>query len=141
MKPSNRLGRWKRGGGVVRVAAGEHETAPFVLRSNVTLELAEGAVLLASTNRADYPMPPGSKYFIFAEGASNVSIRGKGCIAGRGVVFREQEGLAGESQPQQLPVLMRFRVVATSGLKTLHIATAPPGAATSGTATASRCAA
>ena len=64
-----------RGGGVVRVEAGEHEVSPFVLRSNVTLELAEGAVLLASTNRADYPMPPGSKYFIFAEGATNVAIR------------------------------------------------------------------
>ncbi len=97
-----------RGGGVVRVEPGEHETAPFVLRSNVTLELAEGAVLLASTNRADYPMSPGSKYFIFAEGATNVTIRGKGCIDGRGGAFREQEGLAGESQPQQLPVLMRF---------------------------------
>ena len=97
-----------RGGGVVRVEAGEHEVSPFVLRSNVTLELAEGAVLLASTNRADYPMPPGSKYFIFAEGATNVAIRGKGCIDGRGGSFREQNGLDFASQPQQLPVLMRF---------------------------------
>ena len=97
-----------RGGGVVRVEAGEHEVSPFVLRSNVTLELAEGAVLLASTNCADYPMPPGSKYFIFAEGATNVAIRGKGCIDGRGGSFREQNGLDFASQPQQLPVLMRF---------------------------------
>ena len=77
-----------RGGGVVRVEAGEHEVTPFVLRSNVTLELAEGAVLLASTNRADYPMPPGSKYFIFAEGATNVSIRGKMPLRG----FRPARG-------------------------------------------------
>ncbi|MBP3406762.1 MAG: hypothetical protein J6N18_11715, partial [Kiritimatiellae bacterium] len=61
---------------------------PFVLRSNVTLELAEGAVLLASTNRADYPMSPGSKYFIFAEGATNVSIRGKVPLRG----FRPARG-------------------------------------------------
>jgi len=97
-----------RGGGVVRVAPGEHETRPFVLKSNVTVELAEGAVLLASTNRADYPMPPGSKYFIYAEGATNVAIVGRGAVDGRGWAFREQDGLDGASQPQQLPVLMRF---------------------------------
>ncbi|MBQ3746857.1 MAG: hypothetical protein II863_05555, partial [Kiritimatiellae bacterium] len=97
-----------RGGGVVRVEAGEHEVAPFDMKSNVTLELADGAILLASTNRADYPMPPGAKYFIFAESATNVAIIGKGCIDGRGGAFREQDGLDFASQPQQLPVLMRF---------------------------------
>ena len=97
-----------QGGGTVRVAEGDWESGPFVLKSNVTLELDEGARLFASTNRADYPMPPGEKCFIFAEYATNVAIVGKGVIDGRGGVFRERGGLAGESQPQQLPVLMRF---------------------------------
>ena len=43
-----------KGGGVVRVEPGEHETKPFELKSNVTLELANGATILASTNIADY---------------------------------------------------------------------------------------
>lgn len=96
------------GGGRVRVEAGEHETGPLMLKSNVTLDLAAGAVLLASTNQADYPMPPGEKCFVFAQNATNVAICGEGTVDGRGGVFRERSGLDGASQPQQLPVLMRF---------------------------------
>lgn len=96
------------GGGVVRVATGEREVRPFVLRSNVTLELAEGAVLLASTNIADYAAALGERCFVGAEDATNIAIVGRGVIDGRGAVFREIDGLKGESQPQALPVLMRF---------------------------------
>lgn len=95
------------GGGTVTVR-GERETRPFVLRSNVTLELVEGAVLMASTNLADYATQPGARCFIFAGNATNVSIIGKGVIDGRGSVFCERRGLEGESQPQDLPVLIRF---------------------------------
>ena len=97
-----------RGGGVVRVEAGEHETRPFALRSNVTLELAEGAVLLASTNIADYAAALGERCFVSAVGATNVAVVGAGVIDGRGAAFREISGMKGESQPQALPVLMRF---------------------------------
>ena len=61
---------------------------PGAKRAANEFEFASGAVLLASTNRADYPMPPGSKYFIFAEGATNVSIRGKVPLRG----FRPARG-------------------------------------------------
>ena len=97
-----------RGGGIVRVEAGEHETRPFVLKSNVTLELAEGAVLLASTNISDYAAGLGVRHFIYAECATNVAIVGKGIIDGRGGVFREMRGQRGEQQPRALPILMRF---------------------------------
>lgn len=97
-----------RGGGVVVVQAGMHETKPFVLKSNVTLSLEEGAVILASTNIADYAAAPGERCFIYAECATNVAIVGKGVIDGQGAVFKEIKGLKGESQPQMLPVLMRF---------------------------------
>lgn len=97
-----------KGGGTICVSAGEHEVRPFVLRSNVTLELAEGAALLASTNIADYAAAFGGRCFVGAEGATNVAIVGRGVIDGRGAVFREIGGLKGESQPQALPVLMRF---------------------------------
>ena len=53
------------GGGMVRVPSGEWEVKPFDLKSNVTLELAEGARLLASTNIADYATDGECPVFIF----------------------------------------------------------------------------
>ena len=98
----------KAGGGTVVVPAGEWETKPLILKSNVTLRLEKGATLLASTNIADYAEQAGARVFIFAADAKNVAIEGEGAICGRGGVFREKGGLKGESQPQMLPVLMRF---------------------------------
>ena len=97
-----------KGGGVVRIAPGEHEMKPFVLKSNVTLELADGAKILASTNIADYATDKGCPVFIYAEYATNVTIIGKGTIDGRGGVFKETAKLKGEDQPKTLPMLMRF---------------------------------
>ena len=98
----------ERGGGVVRVEAGEHEAKPLLVRNNVTLELSVGAVLLASTNISDYAVQEGGRCFIYAENVTNIAIVGRGTIAGRGWVFKERKGLSGASQPQQLPVMMRF---------------------------------
>jgi len=95
-------------GGVVRVEPGEHETKPFELKSNVTLELANGATILASTNIADYATRGECPVFIFADHATNIAIVGKGTIDGRGGGFRETAKLRGEDQPKTLPVLMRF---------------------------------
>ena len=98
-----------RGGGRVTISAGTWETRPFLLKSNVTLELAKGAVLCASTNMDDYAgMSHGDRYFIFAGNATNVAIVGRGVLDGRGWAFREKGKLPGESQPQALPVMMRF---------------------------------
>lgn len=97
------------GGGTVVVEKGEWVSKPFVLRSNVTLELKEGAVVSASTNLVDYAgMGDGQRYFVFAEDATNVAIVGKGVLDGQGWAFREVRKLPGESQPQKLPVMMRF---------------------------------
>lgn len=96
------------GGGTVRVPRGDHEVKPFVLKSNVTLALDEGARLLASTNIADYATALGSRCFVCAENATNVAIVGKGVLDGRGGVFREMKGQRGEQQPRALPLLMRF---------------------------------
>ena len=94
------------GGGVVRIGPGEIETGPIVMKSGVTLELAKGTTLLASTNLADYAA---THAFVYAEGAENFAIVGEGTFCGRGWAFREKEGLPGESQPSELvPVLMRF---------------------------------
>jgi len=97
-----------KGGGVVRVETGSHEVKPFVLKSGITLELADGATLLASTNIADYAMRGECPAFIYADHATNVAIVGKGTINGRGGGFRETAKLRGEDQPKTLPLLMRF---------------------------------
>ena len=56
------------GGGTVVLEKGEWVSKPFVLRSNVTLELKEGAVVSASTNLVDYAgMGDGQRYFVFSD--------------------------------------------------------------------------
>lgn len=96
-----------KGGGRV-VVRGICESRPLTLKSHVTLELAEGAVLMASTNLSDYATEPGSRCFIHADGAEDVAIVGTGSIDGRGYAFRETRKLDGASQPKSLPVMMRF---------------------------------
>jgi len=98
----------ERGGGTVCVPVGEHEVKPFVLKSNVTLEFAEGATIFASTNAADYAMDREVPAFIYAENATNVAIVGKGTIDGRGGVFREPKMKAPGVRMKVRPFLLRF---------------------------------
>ena len=74
----------QKGGGVVRVPAGEWLTPGVRLRDNVTLELAEGAKLVATTNLAEYASRTA---FIYAEDASHVALVGKGTVYGSGDQF------------------------------------------------------
>lgn len=96
------------GGGRVTVGSGEWESAPIVLKSGVELHFEDGAILYASTNIAEYSEADGKRVFLFAENADGVSVTGRGVIDGRGSAFEEKRGLPGESQPQSLPVLLRF---------------------------------
>ncbi|HNX03883.1 MAG TPA: glycosyl hydrolase family 28 protein [Opitutales bacterium] len=96
------------GGGKVVVPAGEHDFKPIRLKSGVTLRLEKGAVLLASTNVADYAVMDGAPVLIGAHDAADIAIEGEGVIDGRGHAFKDKEGRAGESQPVAAPVLMRF---------------------------------
>jgi len=68
------------GGGVVVVPRGTFLSGTLVLKSNVTLQLREGATILGSINPADYQ----HLAFILAEGQENISITGKGTIDGQG---------------------------------------------------------
>lgn len=85
----------QKGGGIVRIEKGTYVVGQLFLKSNVTLELAEGALLLASTNRADYSLKK-MRAFIGATGATNVTLRGKGIIDGRGraLVWDIMQGMA-----------------------------------------------
>lgn len=85
------------GGGTVLVPAGIWRTGTLRLKSHVTLELANGATLLGSTDIDDYPRirPAFRSYtdiyvyqsLIYAEDARHVAITGDGTIDGQGKTF------------------------------------------------------
>ena len=100
----------RSGGGEVIVPKGEWVTKPIVLKSNVTLKLEDGAVLLGSTNIADYARedcPDRSRALVSAEDAENVAVVGKGRFDGRGDSFHETYA-SGASQPRKTPMMMKF---------------------------------
>jgi polygalacturonase len=68
------------GGGTVQVPAGEYTVGTVQLRDNVTLHLEAGAILLASRQSADYVKD--SRALVFAEGAKDIGVTGKGTIDG-----------------------------------------------------------
>ncbi|MES1198660.1 MAG: glycosyl hydrolase family 28 protein [Pseudomonadota bacterium] len=84
------------GGGTVRLSSGDYVSGTIVLRSNVRLEVSQGARLVASTDLHDYPDHIAQRptvmdsnmgmnqSLIFAEGCENISICGRGEIWGRG---------------------------------------------------------
>lgn len=78
------------GGGVVRLAGAKaFVSAPLVLKSHITLEIAEGTTLAGSTNHDDYPEieqfhDKGRQSLLSATNAEDITIRGGGVIDGRG---------------------------------------------------------
>ncbi|MFC5282945.1 glycoside hydrolase family 28 protein [Pedobacter alpinus] len=73
----------KNGGGRLVFHVGRYLTGSIHLKSNVTLQLEEGAVLLGSTNPFDYDRI-GQTALIHARDIENVGITGKGMIDGQG---------------------------------------------------------
>ncbi len=73
----------KNGGGRVVIPGGRFLTGVIHIKSNVELFVHEEAVLLASTNRADYGPSQRASAWIVADSAKNISISGKGTIDGQ----------------------------------------------------------
>jgi hypothetical protein len=69
-----------RGGGTAYVPPGEYTTGTIVLKDNVTLWLEAGAVVYLSQDRADFPR---ERAHVFADGARNVAVRGRGRFDGQ----------------------------------------------------------
>jgi polygalacturonase len=79
----------RAGGGTVELSGGTFLSAPIVLKSNITLNIAKGATLLATSDHADYPKmiefkASGSQALVSATNAQHVSITGEGIIDGAG---------------------------------------------------------
>lgn len=70
----------RSGGGRVLVPAGRYLVGTVRLKSNVTLELAAGATLLGSTDKAHYSQ----RAVVYADGQENIALVGRGVIDGQG---------------------------------------------------------
>lgn len=86
---------YKNGGGRVVIPAGVFRSGTLLLKKNVELHLAMGAVLSASTDIKDFPIQPlpayrsqkdpgGWRALIYANGVNNIAITGPGTIDGNG---------------------------------------------------------
>ncbi len=83
------------GGGIAYLPAGDYRCAQLQLRSNVTVHIEAGATLWVSPEREHYRS--GSR-FLFAQGAENITLEGRGTIQGTG-----EKGLhrrRGDTQPR-----------------------------------------
>jgi len=74
-------------GGAIFVPAGIYRTGPIELKSNITLKLETGTVLLGSELVADYQVDGRRRPLVWAQNASNMMIYGRGIIDGRGDTF------------------------------------------------------
>jgi polygalacturonase len=84
-----------KGGGTVRLRGGTFLSGPIVLKSHITLEVDEGAVLLASSDHDDYPLmtvlrDQGRQSLISATNAEEIVIDGGGTIDGAGETWWEE---------------------------------------------------
>ena len=74
----------EQGGGRLCFKVGRYLTGTIHIKSNVTIDLGEGAVLVGSPNPYDYDKVDWAPAFIAAENAENIAITGLGVIDGNG---------------------------------------------------------
>ena len=74
----------ENGGGRLVFYVGRYLTGTIYLKSNVTIHLEEGAILVGSDNPFDYEMNFNWTALIFALDQQNIGITGKGVIDGQG---------------------------------------------------------
>lgn len=111
-------------GGIVRLQGGVFCCGTLMLRSNTILEIAAGAVLLASSDIACYRAdthhnryrnePELDRCFLYAQDAENITLRGEGIIDGNAAAFPNEGSIY---RPMLLRVL-RCRYVR---LENLHL--------------------
>ena len=90
----------EQGGGTVYFPAGQYVTGSLFLRSNISLYLDAGAVILGSENPADYPVIH-SRWegahqdthapLIAGKDLQNIAVVGRGKIDGRGAIWWKAE--------------------------------------------------
>lgn len=85
-----------RGGGTLVFYVGRYVTGTVELKSNVTIRLRSGAVLVASPNIYEYRGADGQNALIYADGQENIGLEGVGTMEGSGELLlrhaEEQQG-------------------------------------------------
>ena len=118
------------GGGTTQFPAGRYVTGTIQLKNNVTLQLDKNAVVLGSTNAADYrnvdPFMAGDGIalgyaLIVADGANHVGVEGTGTIDGQGKKLK-----AAQTRYTVRPFLMRWLHCTNVTVKDVHLTN--PGA-------------
>lgn len=122
------------GGGTVYFPAGGYVTGTIELKSNITLYLDSGCVILGSDNPSDYPMitretlkgynREGHSGLIKAINCENITITGRGVIDGRG--YNWWDNPKNEHRPRAIQpilcdnVLIEGITVKNSAMWTVH---------------------
>lgn len=102
----------ENGGGRLVFYVGRYLTGSIQLKSNVTIQLEEGAILVGTTSIYDYSGSNGTKALISADNQQNIGITGKGVIEGQGATVLENinvqinKGYLKESVNQASPLLI-----------------------------------
>ncbi|MCI1639648.1 MAG: hypothetical protein LKI42_00010 [Bacteroidales bacterium] len=99
-----------KGGGTLVFSVGRYLTGAVILKSNVSITLKEGAVIVGTTNIYGYK---GRKAIFNAEGLENITISGKGVIDGRGPDLRadleKQKSKGYLPEDSEVPSLLFFK--------------------------------
>ncbi len=131
-----------QGGGTVFFPKGRFLSGTVTLKNNVTLHLSPEATLLGSPDAADYQAKPfpardldvgGYEIWalVYADGANNVGIEGKGTIDGNGSPFppvKHAPDVAGSVRPRGVflrncsHVVLRDVVIRESAMWSAHLA-------------------
>jgi polygalacturonase len=104
----------ENGGGRLVFYVGRYLTGSFYMKPNVTIQLEEGAVLVAFHSVYDYFDINGTKALILADNIENIGITGNGVIVGSGnAVLKSideqiQKGYLEETEAQAKPALINF---------------------------------
>jgi polygalacturonase len=120
----------KAGGGTVSFPPGAYLCGAIRLRDHVTLDLDSGAVILASTDPADYPDVPAAwdpkrterSAFIYGRGLTRVAIRGRGAIDGQGRAWWDRFRQDARLSRPHLVKLVECRGVDIEGVTLRHAA-------------------
>jgi DNA sulfur modification protein DndE len=87
----------KQGGGTVLIPQGSYVTGPIIMKSNINLHLAKGALVIFSSDFNQYPLVTSSfegvdaarcQSPVVAENLENIAITGPGIMNGNGYYWR-----------------------------------------------------
>ena len=117
----------ENGGGSLVFYVGRYLTGSIHLKSNVTIRLEEGAVLVGVPSAYDYSGVNGTKALICADSLENIGIGGKGVIEGQGAAVLEQinaqikKGYLKETVAQASPMLIAMNQCSNINIEQVNL--------------------